>query len=319
MADIVNLISSDEEEDSTVRKRPRTQLSRTQPQLDTAIDGDDEDEDLQVVSCIIGRPKSSHPNNSSSNIQEKLDPPAGNTSNKPHEATTSIVHQEGDQLEVTESRRGVQALVDFAHFRHQCITKPFKRQRAQRKLLFCEKCFCYVCDIPADKCAQWEEHCKASDSQATWRNQRKIIIENRKKMAVNPSQRGSIYATVTNPQVIHNLVSDSDSNGDDDVAISDIVECTDWYPTTTTTTTATTTATASGTSAAASSSCSSITCANNSSTLGDSTRGLNSVMTDVNTYCNGDLQNIFQQSAVRSCITGNAITSARVRRSPVYK
>ena len=79
----------------------------------------------------------------------------------------------------------------FAHTRQQCVKYPFafetKKSMLQSSLpyknnaLFCVKCFCYVCDVPASECKLWcntnsgqPAHCNAFTSNTTdfWDRQR---------------------------------------------------------------------------------------------------------------------------------------------------
>jgi hypothetical protein len=43
----------------------------------------------------------------------------------------------------------------FIHGRPDCVIKPFSKDPK----LFCEKCFCCKCQIPAMLCPMWEKHC----------------------------------------------------------------------------------------------------------------------------------------------------------------
>ena len=72
-----------------------------------------------------------------------------------------------DDLQVM-GHTGDTALVDFRHPREHCVTKPF----AKDPKLFCPKCFCYVCEVPASECIKWLDgnHCKAQRSKPYWRN-----------------------------------------------------------------------------------------------------------------------------------------------------
>lgn len=221
--EVVNLISSDEEE--PVRKRPRF----------SSLVTDEDDDDLEVVSCIRARVSKSNQTRSEQRSFETTnrgdEQPTASTTTR-----TMSVRSHGsdakntasEQVEVVESRRGVQALVDYAHFRFQCATKPFKRQRLQRKQLYCQKCFCYVCDVPVEKCGQWIEHCKATDTLAQWRNLRKTRLDDRRKLAVDPGTRGTQMARATTPTVVDSLISDSESI--DEAMSTDTIEGAQWYP-----------------------------------------------------------------------------------------
>eukprot|EP00249_Psilotum_nudum_P020160 c27582_g1_i1 orf=483-2513(+) len=81
----------------------------------------------------------------------------------------------GEDLVVT-GESGPVACRDFPHARHLCAKFPF-RTTAHEK--FCDKCHCYICDIPAP-CLFWSQgevvdHCHASDKEKKWRVLRQII------------------------------------------------------------------------------------------------------------------------------------------------
>lgn len=56
---------------------------------------------------------------------------------------------------------------------------------------------------------QWTDHCKASDTVAMWRNQRKARQDKRRKLAVNPAKRGTILSRVAMPVAVD--VSDDEA------------------------------------------------------------------------------------------------------------
>ncbi|XP_054779783.1 uncharacterized protein LOC129287594 isoform X2 [Prosopis cineraria] len=64
---------------------------------------------------------------------------------------------------------------DYPHPRHHCATFPFSSTPHERH---CEKCHCYVCDLPAP-CPKWgvgfssTDHCHATEKVEMWKIQRK--------------------------------------------------------------------------------------------------------------------------------------------------
>ncbi|KAF7818485.1 uncharacterized protein G2W53_023940 [Senna tora] len=64
---------------------------------------------------------------------------------------------------------------DYPHPRHLCATFPFSSTPHERH---CEKCHCYVCDLPAP-CLKWgtgilsTDHCHATEKAEMWKIQRK--------------------------------------------------------------------------------------------------------------------------------------------------
>jgi len=56
----------------------------------------------------------------------------------------------------------------FVHMRQHCLKYVFidKKQLGRKKnnKQFCDKCYCFVCDIPVKDCKEWDAHCGASDT-----------------------------------------------------------------------------------------------------------------------------------------------------------
>ena len=71
-------------------------------------------------------------------------------------------------------RKGEIALSDFPHARQNCVNHRFVAGNEHKH---CPQCFCFVCDAPADTCAQWREHCVATHADAKWVEQRKQAQE----------------------------------------------------------------------------------------------------------------------------------------------
>lgn len=125
---------------------------------------------------------------------------------------------------VVGARTQLQALVDYPHFRFQCVVEPFKRQRASKKEKFCPRCFCYVCDIPAADCRRWKLHSKAVDSALRWRNEREANLEaRRQRHAAQPAARRTLPARHVRPAPIMEPIQDELSLGSsvEEVAMGD--------------------------------------------------------------------------------------------------
>ena len=56
---------------------------------------------------------------------------------------------------------GSTTLQTFAHARCQCPLHPFASTEHSEA---CDKCHCYVCDVPVSQCPKWAEHCHATDT-----------------------------------------------------------------------------------------------------------------------------------------------------------
>ncbi|TVU31580.1 hypothetical protein EJB05_23270, partial [Eragrostis curvula] len=71
------------------------------------------------------------------------------------------------------AERGQVACRDYPHPRSTCAKNPFSTTPHER---YCDKCFCYVCDIAAP-CVYWMGaggHCHASEKDKHWKNMRSL-------------------------------------------------------------------------------------------------------------------------------------------------
>jgi hypothetical protein len=103
--------------------------------------------------------------------------------------------------------KGTNSLIDFPHSREHCVTHPFA---TSDHAAHCLNCFCMVCDMPADKCEEWEKcadpHCHAVFALQKWktlRTQRQQAIvaaaapsASRAAPAVNPAQHAAVQRTL---------------------------------------------------------------------------------------------------------------------------
>lgn len=71
-----------------------------------------------------------------------------------------------------EVKRRIMPLQDYPHFHFQCGTEKGKKNSLQT-LRFCRNCFCFVCDVRASECKQWNDHAHAVD-EYHWRNKRNL-------------------------------------------------------------------------------------------------------------------------------------------------
>jgi hypothetical protein len=65
---------------------------------------------------------------------------------------------------------GVIEGVQFPHPRHGCTKNPFRffdssswQDRTESNMDYCEKCYCFVCEVPAKSCPEFKKHCHAND------------------------------------------------------------------------------------------------------------------------------------------------------------
>lgn len=220
---MINLVSSDEETDqgnilckrsqepASSNKSPLKRRSPLAKKVNNDDDDDEDEDDIEVVSQTRGK---------KNDIAAKKETDA-TTRTVPAPSSTPISRSQGrrtggmEGVECVGERRGIQALADYPHFRFQCALEAFKRQRAQKKEQFCERCFCYVCDVPASKCTRWATHCKAVDTVSKWRTERERRLEERRRreQCRDPSQRGSVTARYTNPVRVAKVEGDSTFEG----------------------------------------------------------------------------------------------------------
>ena len=82
--------------------------------------------------------------------------------------TCSNTNDDDAEIQVLGSI-GNNALSDFCHAREDCVTKPFRKDPTA----YCSQCYCYVCDVQASACTDWEEnHCHATRHAIQWRRRR---------------------------------------------------------------------------------------------------------------------------------------------------
>ena len=62
-------------------------------------------------------------------------------------------------------RTGKNALCDFPHLRENCLEIKWN---GGNKFQTCRNCYCYVCDVVSDLCAEWETHCMATHTDKRW-------------------------------------------------------------------------------------------------------------------------------------------------------
>jgi len=77
---------------------------------------------------------------------------------------------------------GPNALEDFPHSRESCVKHPFSTNH----LLYCNHCYCFVCDVVASDCPCWNQHCHAKYAQPKWRRQREEWKKNKSLQQAQP-------------------------------------------------------------------------------------------------------------------------------------
>ena len=79
---------------------------------------------------------------------------------------------------------GTKNYVNLPHMRQHCTVHPFDLADLHKNYLFCEQCYCYICDIRAAECAEWRHHCRGHDKgpkAALWIQQRQKARAQSKK------------------------------------------------------------------------------------------------------------------------------------------
>ena len=81
--------------------------------------------------------------------------------------------EEEEDLMVVGEKAGI--LDALPHARPECPTRRFTRDgAAASNALFCPRCYCFVCDIPASECEAWSSsgHCHAFLDAGMWTGER---------------------------------------------------------------------------------------------------------------------------------------------------
>ncbi|CAD6204576.1 unnamed protein product [Miscanthus lutarioriparius] len=113
--------------------------------------------------------------------KQRLDEDCQILAGDPLSSTTEVAPSPAaanDEIAVV-AERGKIACRDFPHPRSACAKHPFSRTPHER---YCDKCFCYVCDIAAP-CVSWKGHgghCHASDRDKKWKSMRFLMQKSKK-------------------------------------------------------------------------------------------------------------------------------------------
>lgn len=118
------------------------------------------------------------------------------------------LRKDSDEVEMTESN-AINPNIDYPHQRHFCGLYKFEMNNS---LLFCQKCYCYVCNIPAQDCKTWSIHCHAHDS-LEWREQRRVHAATNASIAVSNATTAAT-AVVNNADGNHVILLDDSSDDD---------------------------------------------------------------------------------------------------------
>ncbi|OEU08695.1 hypothetical protein FRACYDRAFT_249595 [Fragilariopsis cylindrus CCMP1102] len=83
-----------------------------------------------------------------------------------------------DEIQIVKTI-GDNPLEHYAHARPDCVVFPFvdKRRGSDSNKIYCEQCFCFVCDRPSSECVEWStNHCNAigGDVNSKWEKLRQL-------------------------------------------------------------------------------------------------------------------------------------------------
>ena len=110
----------------------------------------------------------------------------------PQAPPTATGDDDDEEVQITQHAG---ALTDFPHSREHCTTFPIAADASKR----CANCYCYVCDAPAAKCAQWATHCNAKHSDPQWRAARAAHARGESDQA---AQQLAARGTATAPALV---------------------------------------------------------------------------------------------------------------------
>ena len=65
--------------------------------------------------------------------------------------------------------------VDYPHKRVDCGVHNFDNKQPE---LFCPKCYCAVCDIPASNCKGWKVHCQEQPKKKAATTEEVTVVDN---------------------------------------------------------------------------------------------------------------------------------------------
>lgn len=80
-------------------------------------------------------------------------------------AAAATTYDSDDEVQIV-CCKGNFANVDYVHHRSCCAVKPWGVTPTGDRV-FCVKCHCSVCEVPASECSAWDDHCRVSASDPT--------------------------------------------------------------------------------------------------------------------------------------------------------
>ena len=193
---------ADDDDEGGPRKRPRTDGStntRTGKDEGTA-DASEEQETAAAAAAadeieefdesddeveIMSPPRNSQ---SQSQPQSQSQSQSQHSQSQHSQSATAAANANGANGDLTDDEIQIESCnvmnpaVHYAHTRDMCGVHRFDASGKDAVLnrKHCAKCYCFVCDVEAGQCTEWEEgHCHASSQDVTW----KAIRQSKKNRA----------------------------------------------------------------------------------------------------------------------------------------
>ena len=83
--------------------------------------------------------------------------------------------EDNDSCKFVGTKGGINANSDLPHAREDCVVYPMTTTEKESIKKYCKKCYCYICDIPAKDCTDWNNsHCRATRKEPKWQRARKL-------------------------------------------------------------------------------------------------------------------------------------------------
>ena len=187
--------AEDDSADADAGDEANDEASEEEEEADEIEEYDESDDEVQIMSPP---PKSQSQSQHSVSSSQQSGAAAG---------ATNSDGADDDEIQV-ESCNVMNPTVHYAHTRDMCGVHKFDKagKDADLNRLHCPKCYCFVCDVEADQCSEWDEHCHANSQDVTW----KAIRQMKKNQAAGGSGGAAAIASPNGTGGGNAIVLDSD-------------------------------------------------------------------------------------------------------------